>query len=125
MFLARNTLCAQNAEFFNVVAGGTYSNFWAILSYGVRVSSLLTIHNRSGFPHNKLFLSRCITLIQLSTSYQTISRRRHTRPFHVIALLLVSVKNTQDNLFKGSYAIEQNNNINVLLPSYEFALPPC
>jgi hypothetical protein len=25
-----NTLCGQNVEFFNVKAGGTYNNHWAI-----------------------------------------------------------------------------------------------
>jgi hypothetical protein len=25
-----NTLCEQNAEFFNVKVGGTYSNHWAL-----------------------------------------------------------------------------------------------
>jgi hypothetical protein len=28
-----NTLCGQNAEFFNVKPGGTYSNQWALKGY--------------------------------------------------------------------------------------------
>jgi hypothetical protein len=37
-----NTVCGQNVEFVNVRRGGTYSNHWALLDFGIQRIKKLT-----------------------------------------------------------------------------------
>jgi hypothetical protein len=52
-----DTLCGQNAEFWYVVAGGTYSNHWTLKGYIQNIYSWLNSEDRAYTPELPVYFS--------------------------------------------------------------------